>query len=424
MDKIKLKNEINKTQTKFNIQLEQTSLVINIFDFDGTLFSSPEPNAAIWENRLVGLLKNENVIFKGWYQDKRSLSFGQEGQNGLEDRWNNQLIDTVKQSMRAQNTLTVLLTGRNYNEFSEVITEMVERKGMHFDVMGFKPSNNTLDWQTYYKTNIIKKIGRNMYEELIMNQTIIRTKKLTTKEFKTNFIENLISHYPSLISVNIWEDRYNHVKTFEYFLRNLKFLGTIREGTVYQVIIPKIYFEPFREYDIVMRMIKDHNEILASNGGPRSLKIVRKIQYAGIFFDQHTIDKLKGIYPPPNANDEWAFDEPYVLIKKYASDGWLNSQCGGRGAIVNMRIIGFGLHNNSIYCLRVSEYENSLENTPIGMRCGRLVSKCQVPFINFAYVKGSEGFSNTENINFNWTKFDKQIVVQGIIAAKYILGLG
>src|SRR4051794_30270738 len=50
-------------------------LVINIFDFDGTLFSSPEPNPAIWENRLIGYLRDENIIFKGWYQDKRSLSF-------------------------------------------------------------------------------------------------------------------------------------------------------------------------------------------------------------------------------------------------------------------------------------------------------------------------------------------------------------
>ena len=48
--------------------------------------------------------------------------------------------------------------------------------------------------------------------------------------------------------------------------------------------------------------------------------------------------------------------------------------------------------------------------------------KAQVPFINFAYIKG---FSNTEGINFNWVplEYDKQIVIQGIIAAKYILGL-
>lgn len=414
---------VQNNDSTLNIQSEQTPLVINIFDFDGTLFSSPEPNSAIWEGRLVGLLKNENIIFKGWYQDRRSLSFGpQEMQNGLENRWNNKLVNIVKRSMRDENTLTVLLTGRNYDEFHELITNMVERKGMRFDVMGFKPTNNIIDWQKYYKTNIIGKIGRDMYEELIMNQTITGTQKLKTKEFKMNFIKDLISHHPPPISINIWEDRPNHFKAFETYLEKLKSFGKIKEGTVYKVFLPRIYLEPFREYEIVMEMIKDHN-YRSTQIHLGKIGIVRKIQYAGIFFDQQVIDKLKRIYPPPNVNGEWVFDGPYVLIKKNVSNEWLKSHCEGRGAIVTMKITGFGIYQNRIYCLRVSEYENSLEKTPIGMRCGKLFSDCPEPFINFAHVKGTEGFHNTERINFDWIKYDKQIVVQGIIAAKYILGL-
>lgn len=414
---------VQNNDTTLNIQPEQTPLVINIFDFDGTLFSSPEPNPAIWEGRLVGLLKNENIIFKGWYQDRRSLSFGlQEIQNGLENRWNNKLVNIVKRSMRDENTLTVLLTGRNYDEFHELITNMVERKGMRFDVMGFKPTNNIIDWQKYYKTNIIEKIGRDMYEELIMNQTITGTQKLKTKEFKMNFIKDLISHHPPPISINVWEDRPNHSKAFETYLEKLKSFRKIKEGIVYKVFLPRIYLEPFREYEIVMEMIKDHNYRSAQIHLGK-IGIVRKIQYAGIFFDQQVIDKLKRIYPPPNVNGEWVFDGPYVLIKKNVSNEWLKLHCEGRGAIVTMKITGFGIYQNRIYCLQVSEYENSLEKTPIGMRCGKLFSDCPVPFINFAYVKGTEGFHYTERINFDWIKYDKQIVVQGIIAAKYILGL-
>jgi hypothetical protein len=171
-----------------------------------------------------------------------------------------------------------------------------------------------------------------------------------------------------------------------------------------------------------MEMIKDHN-YRSTQIHLGKIGIVRKIQYAGIFFDQQVIDKLKRIYPPPNVNGEWVFDGPYVLIKKNVSNEWLKSHCEGRGAIVTMKITGFGIYQNRIYCLRVSEYENSLEKTPIGMRCGKLFSDCPEPFINFAHVKGTEGFHNTERINFDWIKYDKQIVVQGIIAAKYILGL-
>ncbi|GES86972.1 tat pathway signal sequence [Rhizophagus clarus] len=413
-------HNVQNTDITQSIQSEKTPLVINIFDFDGTLFSSPEPNPAIWENKLVGHLKNENVIFKGWYQDRRSLSFG--NQDRLNNRWNYKLVNIVKNSMKAENTLTVLLTGRNYDEFHELITEMVERKGMRFDVMGFKPTNNIIDWRLYYKPNIIEKIGRDMYEKLIMNQTITGTQKLTTKEFKMHFIGDLISHHPPPISINIWEDRPNHFFAFEAYLEKLKSLGKIKEGTVHKVFLSKNFLEPFREYDIVMGMIKDHN-YRSEQINLGKIGIVRKIQYAGIFFDQQVIDKLKRIYPPPTVNREWVFDGPYVLIKKNVSNEWLKLHCEGRGAIVTMKITGFGIYQNRIYCLQVSEYENSLEKTPIGMRCGKLFSDCPVPFINFAYVKGTEGFINTENINFNWIKYDKQIVVQGIIAAKYILGL-
>ncbi|CAI2169059.1 8867_t:CDS:2 [Funneliformis geosporum] len=407
--------EFPELENVFNARSTESS--INIFDFDGTLFSSPEPNSEIWENRLVGMLKEENKVYKGWYQDKRSLDI----ETG--NRWNNRLVETVKLSMRTENNLTVLLTGRNFDEFNDMITEMVERKGMKFDVMGFKPSNNNLDWQSYYKTHIIKTVGNDIYQEIIMKKrTIKRIQKLTTKIFKTNFIEDLILHHPSTISINIWEDRYPHLKAFEKFLRDLKILGKIKEGNVHKVNLSKIHLEPFAEYDLVMGMVKDHNEHNVMN----RIGIVRKIQYAGIFFDDHVIDQLKKTFPPPETYGEWVFEGSFIHIRTNTNNEWLNSNCGGRGAIVTMRVTAVGIYQERIYCLRVSEYENSQARTPQGMRKGRLYSDCPVAFINFAYVKDSGGFANnTEIFNFNWVpiEHEKQLVIQGVIAAKFILGL-
>ncbi|CAG8529333.1 10317_t:CDS:1 [Funneliformis mosseae] len=421
-----LENVFNaqSTESSFNIGtssttvIQQPTLKINIFDFDGTLFSSPEPNPEIWEKRLIGMLKEENKIFRGWYQDKRSLETCETG-----NRWNNKLVETVKLSMRAENHLTVLLTGRNYNEFHEMITEMVERRGMKFDVMGFKPNINLLDWQSYYKTHIIKTVGRDIYQEIILKKSTIEgTQRLTTKQFKFNFINDLISHHPSTISISIWEDRKPHLKAFEIFFKELKTLGKIKEGIVHMVKLPKIPLEPFAEYHMVMGMVNDHNERTVNN----KIGIVRKIQYAGIFFDDHVIDQLKKNFPPPENYGEWVFEGSYVHIRTNTNNEWLNSYCGGRGAIVTMRVTAFGIYQERIYCLQVSEYENIQARTPQGMRKGRLYSDCPVPFINFAYVKGSQGFDdNTETFNFNWVpiEYENQLVIQGVIAAKYILGL-
>src|SRR6266498_597885 len=195
-----LDDVLNIRSTKTQTSTNRTPLKLHIFDFDGTLFSSPEPNFAIWESRLVGYLKNERKIFKGWYQDIRSLQGCALEGCALENRWNNELVDTVKLSMDVKNDLTVLLTGRSYNEFHVLITEIIERKGMKFDVMGFKPKDNVLDWNLYYKTNIIKKIGEDRYNELMTERTVI-DEGFTTKKFKLEFIKDLISHHPSIDSI-------------------------------------------------------------------------------------------------------------------------------------------------------------------------------------------------------------------------------
>ncbi|CAG8850639.1 44260_t:CDS:1, partial [Gigaspora margarita] len=262
---------------------------INIFDFDGTLFASPQPNRELWEDPLFGYLKADAMIFKGWYQHRKSLSFDESvRRRRWKGWWNNELVDLVRESAKHPNSLTVLLTGRGYSEFHHIITDMVERKDLEFDVMGLKPDQNTIKWNLCYKSSIIQKVGDMKYEELIRNETSLVkvdmmenserleeqsnlnssshqklksiNTRVTTKEFKLMFINELLKHHPSVKSIRLWDDRTHHVKCFQLLFDDLKSRGIVDEAIAKTVFLPIRYFDPHQEYLIVQAMIDDHNK--------------------------------------------------------------------------------------------------------------------------------------------------------------------
>ncbi|CAG8578715.1 4821_t:CDS:1 [Dentiscutata erythropus] len=257
---------------------------INIFDFDGTLFASPQPNHELWEDPLFGYLKSDSMIFKGWYQHRKSLIFDESvRRRRWKGWWNDEMVDLVRDSVKHPNSLTVLLTGRGYSEFNHIIMDMVERKGLKFDVMGLKPDQNTIEWNLCYKSSIIQKVGDRKYEELIRNETILfkadmtedleepnnssrssRKKniinRVTTKEFKLIFIRDLLQHHPSAKSIRLWDDRAHHVKCFQSFFDDLILRGKVQKAIANTVFLPIRYFDPYYEYLVVQAMVDDHNK--------------------------------------------------------------------------------------------------------------------------------------------------------------------
>ncbi|CAG8494254.1 15702_t:CDS:1 [Racocetra fulgida] len=236
---------------------------INIFDFDGTLFASPQPNRELWMDPLFGYLKNDSMFYKGWYQHKGSLSFDESvRRRRWKGWWNDEIVNLVRESMDNPTSLTVLLTGRGYSEFHHIITDMVERKGLKFDVLGLKPDQHTLNWNSYYSPSIIQKIGTKKYEELIRNETIMENNndRVYTKDFKLAFIKELLRHHPSVSSIYLWDDRVHHVKYFQLFFDDLKLRGIVQEAIANTVFLPIRYFDPYQEYLVVQAMIDDHNK--------------------------------------------------------------------------------------------------------------------------------------------------------------------
>lgn len=162
--------------------------VINIFDFDGTIFNSPNPSRKLWDNKIIGKLRaSPSQGGYGWYQNTLTL----EDKYIVNSTFNEDVVSEIRKSMEDPDAVTVLLTGRT-TDYSDMIQAIVTKEGLEFDEYGFKPAGE----------------------------------KVTTFNFKTDFIEELIDLYDG-IEVNLWDDRIKHVKRFREWLELSGIPGTV-----------------------------------------------------------------------------------------------------------------------------------------------------------------------------------------------------
>ncbi|CAG8548556.1 345_t:CDS:1 [Acaulospora morrowiae] len=405
---------------------------INIFDFDGTLFASPQPNPRLWENALIGLLKNDQ-LYKGWYQSKKSLDFEEHVKSRVWNNWwNEKVVDLVRNSMAHPNSLTILLTGRKYSEFHEVIAEMTSRKGLTFDVMGFKPDQDILDWSLYYNPAIIGKVGRTKYEEFTSMKTVVGI-PITTKNFKVRFIEDLLSHHPSTKLIVMWEDRKNHVKAFQSLLNELKCQEKILQGKVNHVILKMRYLDMNRERRIVNEIIEDHNK--NSSIWDTKIELVRRIKYAGIYFDYEVIQSLRRHFSPPNyfmhnqngyrVNYQWKYENPHLFIQRWPLSQNVSRHCSSsKRFYVVMKVVAKGMFKNSVYCLKVMIQDQDDVSRDEASRC-LLFDQSSPTFIMLAFDQRiMDGFPNRpENIEpYCWTHIseEQQICIRGFVNSNYL----
>ena len=143
--------------------------ILNIFDFDGTLFDSPNPNPKLWQNKTLGKLKASfDQGGYGWYQNVLTLDEKYiEGHDFNED-----VVADAKKSIANPHAVTVMLTGRS-DAFEKVVNKLLTDKGLDFDFTKFKPSDTSE----------------------------------TTMEFKKRVINELLEQHPEVNEVNMWEDR-------------------------------------------------------------------------------------------------------------------------------------------------------------------------------------------------------------------------
>ena len=155
--------------------------VINIFDFDMTLFKSMSvPDH--WNTKDAGFWWNsEESLNQVYYKDK------------LDTLWIEDTVNAAMLSASNSNSLTVMCTARSKTpEIVYVTNELLRLKGLEFD-------QNRL----YYKP---------------LNYSG------STSQYKTEVVERLLNLYSYVKEVNFWEDNQQNLDAVEdYINRNNKY---------------------------------------------------------------------------------------------------------------------------------------------------------------------------------------------------------
>ena len=148
--------------------------VINIFDFDMTLFKSMSAPDH-WNTKDSGYWWNsEESLTQAYYEDN------------LDSLWIENTIKAVKKSMIDSNSLTVLCTARSDTDAIVYVTnELLRLKGLKF-------GQNCL----YYKP--LRFSG-------------------STSQYKTEIIERLLNSYSYAKEVNFWEDNEQNLNAAKYY---------------------------------------------------------------------------------------------------------------------------------------------------------------------------------------------------------------
>ncbi|KAJ3045402.1 folylpolyglutamate synthase [Rhizophlyctis rosea] len=156
-----------------------------IFDFDSTLFRSPLPNRKLWHTELLGAL----LADCGWFADGRTLSAPYIPEKPSITWWDEETVRAARESIsRKDDTVSVLMTGRRHNVFSERIREIAHslEPPLHFDLFFFREGHDPTQPRHYP----------------------------TTLDFKVAVLRNLLQSIPSIKHVEFFDDRSRHLNFF------------------------------------------------------------------------------------------------------------------------------------------------------------------------------------------------------------------
>jgi hypothetical protein len=135
-----------------------------VFDFDKTLFRSPD--------------KPEG--FKGnWWASKESLAEPHVPKDPDRSYWFKDTIAAAEDAFESPKTYSVMMTGRMGKNFEDRINELLDQNGIQFHEIHMNDSGGD------------------------------------TEDFKLGIMKKILKRYPSIISVEIWDDKAEHLSFFK-----------------------------------------------------------------------------------------------------------------------------------------------------------------------------------------------------------------
>ena len=114
-----------------------------VFDFDGTLFKSPE--------RPKGHRGN-------WWASKDSLDYPNIPKKPDDEFWNMDVVSAARENISEPKTYCIMLTGRLREIFSDRVEQLLDQKKLNFDERGLTPmGDETADFKIAKIKSILKK---------------------------------------------------------------------------------------------------------------------------------------------------------------------------------------------------------------------------------------------------------------------------
>ena len=149
--------------------LEDNITKISIFDFDGTLMATPEPETGM---KIYKEKTGKDWPFQGWWGRNESLDMDIFDIKPIPSV----IVDYNKERVKP-NTRVIMMTGRTPKN-ADYVEKILNKYNITFDEYIYKKASDTLS-------------------------------------FKINNLEEMLKSYPKLKEIEIWEDRVLHSKAFE-----------------------------------------------------------------------------------------------------------------------------------------------------------------------------------------------------------------
>ena len=153
-------------------------LEIHIYDFDGTTFGSPA-KPSWWTGR-------------GWWGNPKSLEPPIVPLKPGPEWWNGSVVSSAKKSIANPNVYAMLVTGRIDKFFRWRVPELLKQKGLKFDAVHLNPAD-TPTWK-----------------------------------FKVELMGKYLRKFTQVKTLNMWEDRKEHIGHFKNFLKKNNLKGEVK----------------------------------------------------------------------------------------------------------------------------------------------------------------------------------------------------
>lgn len=311
--------------------------------FESIVFKTPLPNQKLWNGATIGLLSSQDVLANGgWWHDSRILAATGEGLAKEESRawegwWNEIIVQLVELSIKQNDTLCVLLTGRSESGFGELVKRIVASRGLDFHMVSLKPS-----------------VGPN------------GERFDSTMHFKQIFLRRLMETYSEAEEIRIYEDRPKHVKGFREFLadynKRLQGPNAVRSPLlteVIQVADISTSLNPVIEVAEIQHMINEHNAaVTKQTDGFRGQKLMIKktVFFTGYMIPPEDTKRLLTLatIPPGIPDTELKYHGNNIMICPRPCPPSLLEKVGGMNAKMRWAVTGVACHENNIWaaCLR------------------------------------------------------------------------